>query len=130
MMVVSILAVLLLVALPAFQNYTIRTHRAAAKAEMLELANREQQYLLSNRAYTNDPADLSYEPPDGVVGNGVGVDDRYTFELSTVSATTMPAFEIRAIAKGDQVKDGNLWLNSQGERGEDPDDPDEDKWAR
>ena len=42
MTVVVIVAVLLLVALPAYQNYMLRAHRAAAKAEMLEDERRDE----------------------------------------------------------------------------------------
>jgi type IV pilus assembly protein PilE len=117
MVIIVIVAVLLTIGLPAYQNQVMRGHRAAAKAEILELANREQQYLLSNRTYTNDPAEFSYSlPPD--------VADKYSFSLSTVSASAVPAFQIRFNAIGSQATDGDLTLNSEGVK------TPADKWAR
>jgi len=123
MVVIVIIAVLLAIGLPAYQQQVIRGHRAAAKAEMLEIGNRQQQYLLSNRTYTSDftastIADLSYQLPGDVAA-------KYEiFELTTLSAGSLPAFSLTFRPIGTQGKDGPLTLNSVGERG-----PPE-KWAR
>ena len=119
MTVIIIVAVLMAIALPAYQNQVLRGHRAAAKGEMLEIANRQQQYLLANRTYTNDAADFSYTPPPEVAA-------RYTFSISTSSASSVPFFQISAQPTGNQVKDGTdpLTLNSEGLK-----EP-ADKWAR
>ena len=53
MIVVVIVTILMAIALPAFRNQIIRGHRAAAQSEMMDLANREQQFLLANRAYAD-----------------------------------------------------------------------------
>ena len=119
MMVIIIVAVLMAVALPAYQNQVLRGHRAAAKGEMLEIANRQQQYLLANRSYTNDPADFAYTQPADVAA-------RYSFSISTVSASGVPFFQITFQPIGTQVKDGSepLTLNSEGVK------TPADKWAR
>ena len=107
MMVIIIVAVLMAIALPAYQNQIIRGHRGAAKGEMLELANREQQFLVANRAYTDDPNDFAYTLPPDVAA-------RYSLGISTVSASGIPYFEITFSAIGAQAKDGWLRLNSEG----------------
>jgi type IV pilus assembly protein PilE len=110
MMVVAIVAILLAVALPAYQNQQIRGHRSAAKAEMMEIANRQQQFLLSDRAYANDAT---------LTASGYGlpteVSDRYDFSV-TVGAGTVPSFLITFTPKGSQASDGPLplTLNSAG----------------
>ena len=118
-MVIIIVAVLMAIALPAYQNQVLRGHRAAAKGEMLEIANRQQQYLLANRSYTANAADIAYTPP-------ADVSVRYDFSISTSSTSGVPFFEITAQPKGNQVKDGAdpLKLNSEGLK-----EP-ADKWAR
>jgi type IV pilus assembly protein PilE len=110
MMVIAIVAVLLAIALPAFQDQIIRGHRGAAKAAMLDVANREVQYLLANRSYA-DPTDFGYSLPDDV-------GDIYTFSLSTTppASPSPPFFTITATPKPGtrQAKDGALTLNSEG----------------
>jgi len=108
MMVVAIVAILLTIALPAFNDQVIRGHRAAAKTEMLEISNRQQQFLLSDRAYANTAT---------LTASGYGmpaeVSDYYTFAV-TVGAGTVPSFLITFTPKGTQAGDGALTLNSAG----------------
>ncbi len=51
MVVTAILAILASIAIPAYRQYVIRGNRSAAMAQMMDLANREQQFLLVNRSY-------------------------------------------------------------------------------
>ena len=122
MVVVVVVAILMAVALPAYQNQVIRGHRSAAKAEMLEIANREQQYLLSNRSYTKfkvDGGELIYTTPPDVAAF-------YTFSISTVSTSGVPEFSIRAEPLGNQARDGWLQVDSQGNKTSQF----SDKWSR
>lgn len=110
MVVVTIVAVLMLVALPAFKNQMLKGHRAAAQAEMMEIANKQQQYLLANRSYTATLSDLGYSMPSDV-------SLRYSPTI-TVPGTTVPSFTITFTAQGPQVDDGGpLTLNHLGEKG-------------
>lgn len=108
MMVVAIVGILLAVVLPAFQDQIIRGHRAAAKTEMLEISNRQQQFLLSDRAYANTAT---------LTASGYGmpteVSDHYDFAVTT-GAGTVPSFLITFTPKGSQASDGTLTLNSAG----------------
>jgi type IV pilus assembly protein PilE len=119
MIVIVIVAVLMGIALPAYQNQILRGHRAAAKAEILEIANRQEQYLLANRSYTDDESLISYTLPADVV-------PRYSFDISTVSTSGPPYFKIEFTPIGGQLKDGSekLSLDSAGVK-----EP-EDKWKR
>ena len=56
MITVVIVAILASIALPSYQRYVIRAKRSAAQAQMMEIANREQQFLLANRSYADKTA--------------------------------------------------------------------------
>jgi type IV pilus assembly protein PilE len=118
MMVIVIVAVLVGIALPAYQNQIIRGHRAAAKGEMLEIGNRQQQYLLANRSYTSNLNEIAYTLP-------ADVDDRYIFSI-TISTVGMPYFKISALPQGGQASDGPAPLTLDSEGVKEP----ADKWAR
>ena len=62
---VAIVAILATVALPAYNNTLVRANRAAAQSYLLDLANREEQYLLDARTYTTTSHDL-LSPPSTV----------------------------------------------------------------
>ena len=106
---VSIVAILASVALPAYNNTLVRANRAAAQAYLLDLANREEQYLLDARTYTITVNDL-LAPPATVSSN-------YTVTIAVPSGSTIAnAYKITAapVATSIQKNDGNLTINQDG----------------
>ncbi len=108
MIVVVIIGILAAIALPNYRQYVIRSNRTAAQAQMLEIANRQQQFLLANRSYA-DTAALS---ASGFTLSGE-VSPHYSFAV-TVGSGTAPSFLITFTALGSQVVDGDLTLNHEG----------------
>lgn len=108
MIVVVIIGILASIALPAYQEYVKRGHRAAAQAQMMDIANREQQFLLANRAYASKATleASGYALPSEVAS-------KYTYDI-TVGAGAVPSFTIDFTAVGTQVSDGDLSLTSEG----------------
>lgn len=110
MITVAIVAILASIALPAYQEYVKRGNRRAAQAQMMDIANREQQIFLANRSYAahTDTAWTStgYSLPPELVG-------KYTYSIA-VGAGTVPSYTITFTATGMQTSDGNLSLNSEG----------------
>ena len=104
---VAVIALLAAIALPSYQQYVIRSKRSAAQAAMMDIANREQQYMLANRSYA-DKAALGYSPPTDVSAN-------YTYDIE-VPTTGVPGFTITftPITTSSQASDGELKLNNQG----------------
>ncbi len=120
MVVIIIVAVLIGVALPAYQNQTLRTNRAAAKGEMLKIADLQKQFLLANRSFADN---ATLEANGFALSAGVG--EKYDYGI-TLGTATYPSFIITFTPKSGnfQEKDGPLTLTSEGEGG-----PPE-KWAR
>lgn len=110
MIAVAIVAILAAVAYPSYQQHVIRGHRAAAQAQMLDLANRQQQFLLANRAYATKAALESngYRLPEDVAA-------RYTYDV-TLGNGPAPSFVIAFSPIGPQIRDGVLALNSAGRK--------------
>ena len=108
MIVVAIVALLASIAYPAYTSHVIKSNRAAAKAQMMDIANRQQQFLLANRAYASKTQleASGYALPKEVSG-------RYDYAIA-VDATTAPTYTVTFTAKGGQVSDGNLTLTSSG----------------
>ncbi|MGH8670496.1 MAG: type IV pilin protein [Burkholderiales bacterium] len=53
MITVVIIAILAAVAYPSYQAHIIRTHRSEAQQFLMDITQREEQYLLDVRQYTN-----------------------------------------------------------------------------
>lgn len=110
MIVVAIVAILASIALPSYQEFVKRGHRAAAQSEMMDIANRQQQYFLANRGYADSLEKLSYRIPDEVT-------PRYALNPANMGVdnnATPPSYTITFVAQGAQVSDGNLSLSSEG----------------
>ena len=87
MVTAAIVAVLAAVAYPAYTSHTAKAARRAAQAQILDLANRQQQYLLANRAYVSSLSTIGYSLPTDLVA-------RYETPTVTVGTSTVPAFTI------------------------------------
>jgi type IV pilus assembly protein PilE len=110
MIVVAIVAILVAVAYPSYQNYVVRTNRAEAQNFLVELASRQEQYLANARAY-GTLVELNVPVPDRVNTN-------YVIESIPDNAAAPPAFIVRAAPRPGtrQADDGTLELDSAGRK--------------
>ena len=109
MIVVVIIAVLLGVALPGYQNYVLRTNRTAAQADMLAAAQAMEKHFAINFTYVGTAAGTTFPdeaPTDATV-------KRYDLTLPTADPNE---FLIQATPKGAQAGDGILQINNLGQR--------------
>lgn len=108
MITVAIIGILAAVAYPSYITYIIRANQAAAKSEMLDIANRQQQFMLANRAFATTATLTSsgYSVPSAL-------SSRYSYDVA-VGSSTVPSFTITFTAIGAQARDGDLSLNSDG----------------
>lgn len=112
MVVVAIVAILAAVAIPNYRNHIIKTNRAAAESFMLQVANRQEQYMLDARTYatTLGAGGLNLNVPADVQTN-------YTV---TISAATNTAYTIQAVPNNPPQNDvlcQTLTLDSTGLKG-------------
>lgn len=68
MIAVAILAILASVALPSYQSYIRKTRRADAMNKILEVASRQEQFMLNRMTYTTDMTQLGF-PADPVISD-------------------------------------------------------------
>ena len=108
MITVAIIGILAAIAYPSYQQYVIRGKRSAAQSQMMDIANREQQYLLANRAYASKSQleTNGYSLPSDVSRN-------YSYDIA-LGTGSMPTYTITFTATGAQTSDGNLTLTSEG----------------
>lgn len=107
MIVVVVIGILAAVAFPSYQSYIVKSNRAVAQAFMMDVENRQKQYLLDARSYAADLATLGMAAPSDVSGF-------YTVSIAVSAAP--PAFTITAtpIAGTKQEGDGALTLDNSG----------------
>lgn len=109
MIAVAVVSILAAVALPSYQQYLRRGARADAQSHMMDIAARQGQFLIDNRAYAASVSALGMTTPSSV-------STKYTITITP--ATSPPTFTITAapVAGSSQASDtcGTLTLTSAG----------------
>lgn len=107
MVVVAIIGILSAIAMPAYKEYLIRANKSAAKAVLMEVASREEQYMMTAGSY-GTLAQLNYTVP-------TEVSSYFDITLTTGTNTTstvvalqgLPTFIICASGKAGTVQAGS-----------------------
>ena len=105
MIAVAIIGILASIAIPSYVEYVKKGRRASAQSHLMDIAQRQQQYLLDARTYAASLTTLGVTTPTDVA-------NYYTIQVNVADAP--PSFTITATAQGTQVSDGNLTLDSTG----------------
>jgi type IV pilus assembly protein PilE len=108
MIATAIVALLAALAYPSYTRYIVRSNRTSAQAQMMDIANREQQYLLANRTYATKA-----QIESGGYSLPPNLQPRYDYDI-VVDSTAAPLYTITFTAKGPQLSDGPLTLDSSG----------------
>lgn len=108
MITVAIVAILAAISYPSYINHVIKGRRAAAQASLLDIAQRQQQYLLDSRSYASSLAILNVTPPTDVTAY-------YAISIAA-PAGSPPSFTVTAtpIAGTSQANDVTLSINNTG----------------
>jgi type IV pilus assembly protein PilE len=118
LIVIAIMGVLLSIAVPAYQNSVLRSGRAEAKGDLLQVASDQERYFSNSNTYIDDAMPLNTPI---VAGR-----DRTTVnELYEISVDACPGgaitncFTATATARGAQLNDAcaTFTLSSIGARG-------------
>jgi type IV pilus assembly protein PilE len=109
-----IAGILAAVAYPSYIQHTVKARRAAAESFMLELASRQEQYLLDARRYADNNATLGVSTPAEVASY-------YTVTVAADNAQTPPTHVVTATPRGSQLsqdgKCGTLTYSQAGAKG-------------
>lgn len=114
MIVVAIVAILAMIGYPSYEDHLRKGRRAAAQGFVMEVAGRQQQYLLDARGYAVGAGAL------GALRMNVPgeVSKFYTVTIDPAAPTAPPSFTVIAtpIPGSRQVPDGALTVDHMGAR--------------
>lgn len=124
LIVVGIIAIVSAVAFPSYTAYIVNTKRTVATSALLQVAERQQQFFIDNKQFTDDLTDLGFAASplvldenrrDTVATDGDAI---YSIGLSNVTATTYTITAAPLHGQGDRDTDcANLTLDQSGARG-------------
>ena len=111
MVVVGILAIIAAVAFPAYQAQALKSKRADGIAMLMEVAAKQERYLVDHSAYTSDMTLLGYSASPVASQKGY-------YQVSAVLSNSNLSYALTATAQPGQSADecGNLILSSSGQR--------------
>lgn len=119
MIVVAIIGILAAIAYPSYQEYVIRARRADAQGALEGLAAAMERHYTQNGTYSGASADDGNLPqPPTIYASQSPVDGGaavYNLLITAANDTTYTA-EARPVAGGINDGDGNLRINSLGQR--------------
>lgn len=102
MIAVAVIGLLVAVAYPSYQEHVRKANRAEAQAFLMDVAQRQQQYLLDSRRYADSIAALSMTVPTKVNTN-------YTVSVA-LTAGSRPGFTLTAAPKSGSAQAGDVTL--------------------
>ena len=116
MIVVAIIGVLAAIAYPSYQNQVRKSRRSEAQQLLLGASNREEQFILDQRRYTDSFVEMNYKSDgwDCTTTDTECTNNFYDVTIVVDNTATPPTYAFTAAAKGDQEADGDLGLDSTG----------------
>ena len=116
LVVLGIIGILAAIGIPAYDAQIRKGHRASAQQFMVEVGNRQSQYLLDARNYavgTTALTDLNLTAPASVT---TFYDITVTNSAGGTTVTAPPSFKVTATPKTttNQASDGTLTLDHTG----------------
>tara|TARA_R110002110_G_scaffold415765_1_gene655142 strand:- start:21963 stop:22427 length:465 start_codon:yes stop_codon:yes gene_type:complete len=118
MIAVVVVAILMSIALPSYQDSMQKARRSDAKAGLMDAANRQESLMLDRQTYTEDMTDLGFGADPMITEEG-----HYEIDAAAcASGTIATCFLLTAtpVSGGAQDDDGRcttLTLGSNGNRG-------------
>lgn len=110
LVVIAIIAILAAVAYPVYTEQTLKTRRSDGKAKLMEVMQAQERHYTVNQTYVTDLTQLGY--PAGLVSD----EGYYTISAAACGSGIGSCVELTATAQGGQEADGNLTLDSIGNK--------------
>lgn len=122
MIVVVVVAILAAIAFPSYREYVLRSNRAVAKSMLTQVADRQEQFYVSNKRYSDDLEELGFAADPLFVdrsGNQAATDGGNAIYQVTLARPTNMTFTVQAAVRNTQVKDTKctgFTINQAGQR--------------
>jgi type IV pilus assembly protein PilE len=118
MIVLTIIGILASVAFPAYSDYIQRARRSQGSQLMVQIADKEEMYLLDARTYTAsfDDLNFSYDDWDCATDTAICSNSFYSVGVTVVAAASgvPPSYLITATPLSNQAADGVMTYSSAG----------------
>jgi type IV pilus assembly protein PilE len=107
--VISLIGILAMIAIPAYNDSVTKARRTDGQSALMDLMVRQERYFTERNTYTTNLADLgaSATSPEGF----------YTLSAAACAGSVITScVQLTATPTSAQAHDGNLTLNSRGQK--------------
>lgn len=101
MITVAVVGILAAVAYPSYTDYIRKGKRGTAQAALMELASKQQTYLLDRRVYSNSTSTLGFTAPKEIENDYAFTATKADGPPPTFTVTATPSASLQA--KGEQT---------------------------
>jgi type IV pilus assembly protein PilE len=117
MIVIAIVAILVVVGLPAYESQLQKGRRSDAMAALLDAANRQEQFMLDRSTYTTDMTQLGYAADPAVSQEGFYTVDTAAGGCGDISLCYLiTATPVAGSPQAGDTRCATLRISSEGER--------------
>lgn len=112
MIAMAIIAILISVAIPNYNRYIMRAHRTDGIVALKNVMDAQEQYFADSRSYTKELTVL------GFASDTIDSPNK-KYKITAKECGTMPltqCIKLIATGQGNQAKDGELIMDSNGSR--------------
>ena len=110
--VVAIMGMLTAIAVPAYIDNVLRSARAEGKTALLDVLQAQENYFINEGSYTTNLTLVNFNNPHITSSGRYSITAGQCSDGSSIESCVL----LTASAIGEQVDDGNLTINSRGER--------------
>ena len=118
MITVAIISIIAAIAVPSYTGYMTRARRSAAEQLVMQIAGKQQQYVVDARSYTATigTGGLNIGSLDGWTCAATCTNGAYTVTVTVDNVATPPTYTISAapVAGSSQASDGTITYNNTG----------------
>jgi type IV pilus assembly protein PilE len=114
MITVTIVGILSAIAVPTYNNQVLKSRRAEAKAQIMEIMQREEKYFTESNTYTSNLTVLGYTTNPVLTSNNY-----YSIAAAANGNGIADGVILTSTPQGNQANDtdcGNFVLNSNGQK--------------
>lgn len=123
LIVIVIIGLMATIAYPQYREFAARAKRVEAKAALLQIAQQQERFYLSNNAFTNDMTNLGFSASSNVITDS----ESYSVSVTSADAGNFSATATYRFDDSEKAKCETFTIDGDGVR---TSLPDTDCWTR
>lgn len=123
MIVIVIIGIMATIAYPEYREFAARAKRVEAKAALLQIAQQQETFYLSNNSFTNDMTNLGFSGSSNVITDS----ESYSVSVTAADASNFTATATYRFDDAEKAKCETFSIDGRGQK---TSTPDTDCWER